>query len=500
MSIARISKRNPWWNDASSIKDEPEIRAWTESGSMRNSLEEISFEPDDAVYSLRGPRQVGKTTRIKLEIKRLLEQGVPGRNVMYYPFDLESSPRDVADMTEEYLAWSGLGGGGRRFLFLDEISNVPNWQRAIKSLKDRGKFRQCTVVTTGSHSVDLRRSAELLPGRRGASADNPADDLDKTLLPMSFGQYVAAVDKDLGSAVRRGALATSEGRLSVVRRLAQGEVEDLRDVEIMQAELDRHLDGYMTAGGMPLAVLDFAARGSVGERTYKTYVDAIEGMIGMAGKSVSKAHQIASSVGESLGSAISWSSLMRGTDIGSHHTAEEYVNALEDVFAVSVVYRYDSASNRPRFSANKKAYYRDPLFAHALRSKAESIGAAEQSMRTMDDPLAKGALAEQIAGDHLMRMAPALSSIKSGFDPHYSVLHWRSAKSGREVDFVVRDKSSLIPVEVKYQPKVRREDMGGLVDFSKATGKKGGIVVTRGELRAAGNVSLVPASVFLLLA
>lgn len=66
-------------------------------------MEEISFEPDDAVYSLRGPRQVGKTTLLKLEIKRLLEAGVPAKNVFYYSFDLESSPRDVADIMGEYL-------------------------------------------------------------------------------------------------------------------------------------------------------------------------------------------------------------------------------------------------------------------------------------------------------------------------------------------------------------------------------------------------------------
>jgi len=497
MSMLRLFNHNPWWTDAARIQDEPEILAWVKSGFRRGPLDEISFTPDDAVYSLRGPRQVGKTTLLKLEIKRLLEGGVPRKNVFYYSFDLESSPQDVADITGEYLEWSEPVGEGRRFLFLDEISNVFHWQRAIKSLKDTGKLRRCTVVTTGSHSVDLRRSAELLPGRRG----RPSDSLDKIMLPMSFAQYVSAVDVDLGSAVRRGLLATHRGRLSVVRDLAHGRIaEDLARAYTMQAKLDRCLDGYMLSGGLPLAVLDFAAQRTVTPKTYKTYMDATDSVVRVAGKSRSKTYQIAANVGASSGSAVSWSSLIGGTDVGSHHTAEEYVDMLEDMFVVSFLYRYDSAANRPKFDANKKIYFRDPLFSHALRSKIEPADAFEQSLRTLDNTGAKGKLAEQIVADHVMRMAPGMSSQREGFESRYSVLYWRSAKSGREVDFVVRDGGSLIPVEVKCQAKVRRDDMWGLTDFAKAAGNKGGIVVTRDELRAAGPVSLVPASVFLLLA
>lgn len=497
MSMLRLFKHNPWWTDAALTQDAPEILAWAKSGFRRGPLEEISFEPDDAVYSLRGPRQVGKTTLLKLEIKRLLEAGVPAKNVFYYSFDLESGPRDVADIMDEYLEWSEPAGEERRFLFLDEISNVFHWQRAIKSLKDTGRLRRCTVVTTGSHSVDLRRAAELLPGRRGT----PSDNLDKIMLPMSFAQYVSAVDEDLGSAVRKGLLATHRGRLSAVRDLARGRIaEEVKRAYTMQAKLDRCLDGYMLSGGLPLAVLDFAARKTIAPKTYKTYMDAAESVVKVAGKSKSKTYQIAASIGASSGSPVSWSSLIGGTDIGSHHTAEEYVGMLDDMFVVSFLYRYDSAANRPKFGANKKIYFRDPLFAHALRSKTEPADAFEQSLRTLDDPGARGRLAEQIVADHVIRMAPGLSSQRAGFDPHYSVMYWTSAKSGREVDFVVRDGGSLIPVEVKCQTKVHRDDMWGLTDFAKATGKGGGIVVTRDELRAAGPVSLVPASVFLLLA
>ena len=496
VSMLRLFNHNPWWTDAARIQDEPEILAWAESGFRRGPLDEISFMPDDAVYSLRGPRQVGKTTLLKLEIKRLLEEGVAGPNVLYCSFESEDSPRDVADMLDAYLAWSGPGNGERRFLFLDELSDVFHWQRAIKSLKDADKLTNCTVVTTGSHSVDLRRATELLPGRRGS----PSDNLDKILLPMSFGRYVEAVDKSLGSVVRKGALATREGRASVIRGLARGEIaSEIADAALMHAKLAVHLDRYLATGGMPLAVLDFVTHRSVTDRAYVTYLDAAEGIIGLAGKSKHKADQLASNIWRSSGSPVSWSSLRRGTSIGSYHTVEEYSNTLEDMFVVSTMYRYDSETNRPKFDSSKKIYFRDPLFVHALEWQIES-DTFEQSLHAVGNRETKSKLVEQAVADHALRMSQALSPRRSRTDQHYSVMYWRSAKSGREVDFVVRDGGSLVPVEVKYQTKVRRDDTWGLTDFAKATGNKGGIVVTRDEIGKFGPVSLVPAAVFLLLA
>ena len=495
--LAELFELNPWWTDTNLINDDPKILAWEKSESNFSSLDEIGFESVDAVYSLRGPRQVGKTTLIKLKIKDLLGKKVRDKNVFYNSFDLGGSPKDVNGILREYLAWSGHGDGERRFLFLDEISSVFDWQLAIKSLKDLDRLRDCTVVTAGSHSVDLRRSAETLPGRRGS----PSDSLDKVLLPMSFGRYVAAVDGDLGRAIQKSALGTRAGRLSVFRDLARGKIpEDLAHVALMQRKLDSCLDGYMLSGGMPLAAVDFACGGIVTDRTYKTYLDAAESVIGLAGKNRSKTYQIAANIAASSGSPVSWSSLRRDTDVGSHHTAEEYVGMLEDMFAVSSLHRYDATTNRPKFGTGKKVYFRDPLFAHVLSLQGAAAGIFEQSLGVLKDPEAKGRLAEQIVADHLTRLAPELSLKGAGFDPAYAMMYWRSSKSGREVDFVVRDRHSVIPVEVKYQARVRRDDLWGLTDFAKATGVRPGIVVSRDDLRVEGPAVLVPASVFLLLA
>ena len=58
---------NPWWMDKKAINADPQIKDWEES-KLKWDPGLDAFKADDYIYSLRGPRQVGKTTLIKLWI------------------------------------------------------------------------------------------------------------------------------------------------------------------------------------------------------------------------------------------------------------------------------------------------------------------------------------------------------------------------------------------------------------------------------------------------
>lgn len=424
----------------------------------------------------------------------LLKTGMPAKNVMYYTFDLEDRPTDVADIVCMYLDKIADTNSSRQFLFLDEISNVLNWQRAIKNLHDRQRLVGCTVMTTGSHLVDLRRSDELLPGRRG----RPNDRLDKFLLPMSFGRYVAVMDPSLSSLVRGGILASANGRVSALRALAEGrEFDGLEDLSFQHNKLRLHLDGYLSSGGMPLPVDEFANARQVESKTYKTYLNSIQSIMRSTGKDPQQTDRVAGKIATSVGSTVSWSALGKGVGV-SHSTAEEHTKTLCDMMVATTLYRYDSAANLPKFDSNKKIYFRDPFFSHAFKSHVHGSDARVDVFKMLDDAVMKGRMVEQTVADCVMRIAEAMRSPGLDFDPTYSVMYWRSEKSKREVDFVLRDGESLIPVEVKYQNAIRRDDLWGLTDFEKATGRTGGIVVTRQDLKL-GDKTLVPAHIFLLL-
>ena len=151
---------NPWWESTEKINEDPEIMERERSNIKWDPRIRHTFDfSKDIVYSLRGPRQVGKTTLIKLQIKEFLESGINPWNIMYYTFDVDKSSKNVVEIINNYLTSTKRRRGDNRFyLFLDEVSKVKDWQDGIKRIHDRKKIENCTVIVTGSHTIDLKTS------------------------------------------------------------------------------------------------------------------------------------------------------------------------------------------------------------------------------------------------------------------------------------------------------------------------------------------------------
>jgi len=96
---------------------------------------------------------------MKLLIRRLLEEGE--RRVLYFAFDLHENPdilRDTIHRARELHPDSE----GPWYLFLDEVTSVPGWQRGIKVAWDQGLTRRDFLLLTGSSAHDLKVGAEQL--------------------------------------------------------------------------------------------------------------------------------------------------------------------------------------------------------------------------------------------------------------------------------------------------------------------------------------------------
>ena len=75
-------RENPWWADPSSIEADPHLRRLAAQPLIYEH--EFPFELDeDAVFTLRGPRQVGKTTLLKRITRHLIEAGIEPRDILY---------------------------------------------------------------------------------------------------------------------------------------------------------------------------------------------------------------------------------------------------------------------------------------------------------------------------------------------------------------------------------------------------------------------------------
>ena len=501
MSIsADLAEDNPWWRDPGSIRRDMKIVEL--DGATVSWKPRIGHAFDfskDLVYSLRGPRQVGKTTLVKLQIKQKIDEGVSPYNILYYAFDVETTPRDLVNIVKEYLdSTMRLRRGNRSYIFLDEVSAVKDWQRGIKRLWDQGRLQNCTVVATGSNTIDIRRSSEKLPGRRGISNDA----LDKIMLPMKFSEFVTTIDSNIKDHLERYNLIGAPVRRTLLTSARELDMDmGIEQLCPYVPTLNRYLGEYLLTGGTPRVVNEYLDSGLVGEGTFKTYLDAIVGDLESTNRSENTLKQLAGSAVKVAGSTSSWKSLQKGTDIGSPATVSSYVDMLQNMFILSVFYQYSTESKRGLYQKNKKIHFQDPFYFHVLNGW---VGGDQLSFDTatryLEDDANRGTMVEGVVANHLIRMAFTLSARKQNFEYSDLLFYWKYG-SDREVDFVYKDGAGTeTPIEVKFQNRISARDLDGLINFNRHTGQRNAIMLSKDRLSLENEYTSIPVSLFLLLA
>ena len=143
MEIRQITEQNPWWEDKDRINEDEKVK---ESAARTHKIENIFSEENELVI---GPRQVGKTTFIKLYIKNLIEKGIDPKRTLYFSCEML---RDLNDIIE-IVRFSDTLITGKKYLFFDEVTFVNEWQRAIKFVLDSPLSRDKVIHVTGSSSI-----------------------------------------------------------------------------------------------------------------------------------------------------------------------------------------------------------------------------------------------------------------------------------------------------------------------------------------------------------
>lgn len=463
--LEQLQEQNPWWRSGT-IAGDRNLRALEQMPFQREPtvLDDLDLSQPN-VYTLRGPRQVGKTTACKLLIGKLLERGVPPTRILYYSLDLESDPQAIIEILRAAKRRHPQPDG-RWHVILDEISSVPDWQKAIKWLRDQTDAVDDFLLLTGSIASDIRRGSELLPGRRG-----PGTHLDKLLLPLSFSEFCLARQPDL----------QPERKLTLLELMAPNEEisELLFRAQFRAADLDELLRQYASIGGFPAAVGDLLREGQVTERTVSVIWSLISGDLIRLGRDSQLAARLLDRMRISLGTPISWKTLATELDAATE-TAQEYARHLEEAFISVILYAWDTARAMPARRKGKKLYAFDPLFL-------EVPGLIQASTRRISLP----AVIENLVGMGIYRTAEA-PHLEAIYLPR-TLYYWRSSK-GREVDFYVRRQRAEMPVEVRYQEKVQPGDAQVM---RSAFGR--GLLISRQSFSAEGPIPILPAGVFLWL-
>ncbi len=475
--IELILNQNPWWKDKNLISHDPKLRE-LERRPLRFRPElQDEFDLDiPGIHTLRGPRQIGKTTAVKLIIRDLLLRAdIAKEQVMYYSCDNIDTRQELAGLLEAYFDHLRLLGlmDHPLYIFIDEITVIKEWQRTIKHYADQGLLERAVVVLTGSSASDLRQGAEKLPGRRGAIA-HP----DKVLLPMGFREYLRMVDPPIAQKCANDIPLTD---------ISNEGMKQLRSLLPLLGELNIHLERYLLTGGYASAINDYHDSGEIPYATWECYQQWVRGDISRSGKSERTARQIVRELLRISVSAFGWETIAKKIDVATHKSVAEYMQVLEDAFVLKTLFQIDLNTGVPRIKKLKKNYFLDHFIHWAMRGWVEN-------WLTYNDTISgllakgeiKGPLAEQMTANELFRR----------FDRHdwlnSRVYFW---KNGGEVDFIVLERAGLFPVEVKYQQGAGLSDCA----MMKKLGFKRGLVVSKDTLAIHEGFAIIPLPLFLVM-
>lgn len=149
----------------------------------RLSLPEIShFIPDRQILAMIGIRRAGKSTLMFQLMEELVNRGTDEKDLLYVNFEEPLFTQYLSlDLLDAILtAFKEIvRPSGRIFLFLDEIQDIPSWERWIRVRTDQG----VKVIISGSSSKLLSSElATLLTGRQ----------ISFHVHPFSFREFIVS--------------------------------------------------------------------------------------------------------------------------------------------------------------------------------------------------------------------------------------------------------------------------------------------------------------------
>jgi uncharacterized protein len=467
----QILAQNPWWSEPGWVTGDRQLARLAEQPVRLPTEIVTAIDLAKAgVHVLRGPRQVGKTTDLKLLVQRALGEGRDPRSIVYLTLDLiEDQPH--AELARTIARAKMMARHtGPSIVLVDEVTGVPRWQTAVKAVWDDGTIDEDVVVCTGSSAVDLQRgAAERLPGRRGAGQDH-------LVLPQTFASFARAVN----------AITPASPRMTIADLCTQDGEAALLDIRIHGPALNDALSLYLKFGGLPAAVAE-AASGAPepSDEVKRVLYDSLVKEVQRRGASIPAAHALLERVLRSLGSRTDWSKMAREMDVplgssrapANHHTLRDYIELMAGGYLLFILYFWRAGSRTNDHSNEKKVFFADPLLHTISLDHAPGL--------RPDIP----ALVENAIGLALYRRYEPPERLIESFVAPERLHAWRTARAG-EIDFVAGPHSELDVAEVKYRNRIDLRSASGI---AKAHPERPVVIVTRDELRFSDAYALIPA-------
>lgn len=303
------------------------------------------WKDEQVIKVITGLRRCGKSTLLELYQDYLRTQGITDDQIIYVNFE-ELEYEALLDYRELYsYIKSRLHPEKTTYIFLDEIQQVPNFQKAVDSLYVK---QNVDIYITGSNAYLLSGDlATLLSGRY----------VEINMLPLSFAEYCEIA----GSSDQETLLAEymKNGGLPYIAKLSN-EAE----------KVDMYLEGIYNT----IIVKD------IEERQKRKETDPNKRKV----NDIALLKNISKFLASSVGSPVSMKSIAdyitsSGRSI-SQSTVSDYVDALVELYIFYPVERYD-VPGKQLLKINQKMYIVDlGIRRHLLPRKRYDLGASLENV------------------------------------------------------------------------------------------------------------------------
>ena len=293
-------------------------------------LEQLKrFKDKDLIKVVTGIRRCGKSTLFEQFIDYLKETGVKDNQII--KINLEDADFNFSDYKELYdYVNKKIDSKNQYYVFLDEVQNVPKFQKAVDSLYIK---KNVDVYITGSNAYMLSGElATLLSGRY----------IEIKMLPLSFKEYLNAFKSSNKSRYEHFLDYMKNGGMP-------GNIPILQD---NPNDLDIYLEGIFTT----IVYKDIINRNNI---TDKMLLESVLKFIF-----------------DSIGSPISTKKISdtltsKGLST-SNHTVENYISAFVESFLIYKAERFD-IKGKNLLARDYKYYVVDQgLRSYLLGKKADS--------------------------------------------------------------------------------------------------------------------------------
>jgi uncharacterized protein len=378
---------------------------------------------EPGIYTLGGGRQIGKSTLLKQWMAKLLRQSVAPKSIAFISGEFIDDHHALMRTIQTLLAKME---GDLKYLIIDEVTYINDWDKAIKYAADIRLFQDVVVIVTGSDLALIKQARMTFPGRRGK-----AKKVNFHLYPLSFREYIQLIDK------------------VDVEVFLQHDTVECQHISWLYQQFER----YLCHGGFLTAINDMARHNKILESTLITYAEWIRGDMLKRGKSETYLREIMTALIQRYGTQLSWNAIADVLSIDHPNTVANYCHLLEsmDALFIQSALLEDKLIGAPKKA--KKIGFVDPFIYHAIQYWLQpDLEPYENQIRaTIEHPERCSKLVEACVVAHYKR--------------YYNTYY---IKAAGEIDVAYIDNKKFWPVEVKWRNQIRPKDIKQVSKYKDA--------------------------------